>query len=166
MKTETILPDAPQGDLNLARLDERWPDLAKTLNRDKVLKSFDRAGAMRLLEGEISGHHHVVERLSLHNIPHLHDEALARDLQIAATNPTVATLYDDPALLDRLIRSDFASPDRPERLRDLYIGFLVVESFAVPRTHPEHDTIVDFKGVHFVGRQVESFGTEERRVND
>lgn len=123
-----------------------------------------KRGSIRLLEGEVTGHHHeiVMDRPA-----DVQDEANAEAIavtalaiakaQAAVSMGGTATLYADMPLaqsLKWLLRTD------------LMIGFLVVEGGPVNLIHPEHDSIKLPAGTYYVGRQVESAGAEERQVQD
>ncbi len=145
-----------QGDLMLLRLNDNWSELARKLDRSTPLKRLSKQG-MRLLEGEVTGHHHTIEAYSESDIARMVKDRLTE---------TKATLYHDDALIEQMIEAGIADPDNPDRLRQLAIGFLEVTAPAVPLTHPEHDAITLFSGVYYVGRQIESAGAEERIVAD
>lgn len=149
---------AAQGDLYLFRLTEAE---AKRLAGTPI-KTAQR-GTIRLLEGEVSGHHHEIV---MDRAPADHDDASAEAIAVAAlaiakarstANRGTATLYQDDALA--------ASLEWLKR-RDLIIGFLLVERGPVVLRHPEHDAIRLPDGVFYVGRQIESAGAVERVVAD
>lgn len=142
-----------QGDLRLERLSD---DEAGRLNKTAALKRSE-TGQLRLLEGEVSGHHHtIVGKYTLDGAARLRDDGLAREMEAAALHGS-AVLYEDRSLASSL----------PWLLRqDLMIGFLHVEGGSVDLQHPEHDTIRIPEGTYYVGRQVESAGAEERVVAD
>jgi hypothetical protein len=124
-----------------------------------IAKSPQR-GSIRLLEGDVTGHHHEIV------MGHPDDEANAEAITAAAiafakakaaASRGTATLYADMPLarsLKWLLRTD------------LMIGFLKVEGGPVNLRHPEHDMIKLPTGTYYVGRQVESAGAEERQVKD
>lgn len=161
MRIHDFDPDhrgAFQGDLAVFRLTD-----AEAANlRGVVIKPAQR-GTIRLLEGEVSGHHHeiiVMDRPS-------DNEAMAEAVAVtalaiakarsAATRGT-ATLLQDDALAASLVWL---------QRRDLIIGFLVVDGpRPVVMRHPEHDAIRLPSGTYYVGRQVESAGAAERVVAD
>lgn len=154
-----------QGDLMLLRINDNWPELARKLDRSTPLKRLSKQG-MRLLEGEVTGHHHTIEAYSEFDIARMVEDRLTELSDVAASEKTKATLYHDDALIEQMIEAGIADPDNPDRLRQLAIGFLEVTAPAVPLTHPEHDAITLFLGVYYVGRQIESAGAEERIVAD
>lgn len=159
-------PDIPQGDLLLTWLGHpvfagRW---AGAMPSGADIRKGE--GSLRLLEGEVTGHHHEILFGSRH-LARFRDDALAGDLAIAAATAIgTARLVQDDSLLRGLIQGGFASPDRPERLRDLCVGFLVVADGPVDLVHPEHDTWRVPPGIYYVGRQIESAGADERAVQD
>lgn len=154
-------PDLCQGDLVLTRLNDLWPAVAKAVSRsEKIREPAD--GDLRLLEGEVTGHHHAIAVL---------------DRPVAAPRfPAVDRLIDD-ALANRiatghamLVRDDNAAQALVRAgcltRADLALGFLIVEGGPVDLRHPEHNTIRVPEGVYYVGRQIESAGAEERVVRD
>lgn len=147
-----------QGDVCVARLTD---EEAAKLDKSRILKSSAR-GELRLLEGEITGHHHVIES------PHRNDEMEAEAIAVTAlalakaraaldAESGIATLYMDAAMTNSL--GWLARPD-------MLIGWLVVERAPVNLAHPEHSTIMLPVGTYYVGRQIESAGAEERVVQD
>jgi hypothetical protein len=159
-------PDIPQGDLLLTALGHPVFKGRFSLGSDELSVLKEGTGTLRLLEGEATGHHHEIVYGSKH-LAFFRDDALARDLAAASSLALgTARLVQDRKLLDRLINGGFASPDRPWRLRDLHIGFLLVEGGSVDLVHPEHDTWRLPDGIYYCGRQVESAGAEERAVTD
>lgn len=142
-----------QGDLRLERLSD---DEARRLRKGAVLKRCE-TGSMRLLEGEVTGHHHtIVGKYSLEGAAQFRDDGLAREVEAASLQGS-AMLYEDRDLAASL----------PWLLRtDLMIGFLHVDGGPVNLEHPEHDAIQLPEGTYYVGRQIESAGAEERIVAD
>lgn len=142
-----------QGDLCLVRL----PDEDAARLNGRVIKEPKR-GSIRLLEGEVTGHHHTIEGdVDAASAEAIAATAIALAKAKAAASRGTATLYADDALarsLKWLLRTD------------LMIGFLRVEGRPVDLAHPEHDTIRIAVGTYYVGRQVESAGAEERQVQD
>lgn len=153
-------PDIPQGDLLLTWLGH--PAFAKA-KFQKPSGGTIRQGvaSIRLLEGELTGHHHEILFGSKH-LALFRDDGLARDLEVTDAVLGTAKLITDPALLNRLISSGHWH----DRARRLCIGFLIVENGPVDLTHPEHDAWRLPPGVYYVGRQVESAGADEREVQD
>ncbi len=144
---------AAQGDLYLFRL----TDNEAVKLQGSPLKSFDR-GTIRLLEGEVTGHHHEI--IADHLMPEavaIANAALAIAKAQAAASRGVATLHRDDALARSL---------KWLRRTDLIIGFLRVERGPVVLRHPEHDAIRLPAGLYYVGRQIESAGAEDRVVAD
>jgi hypothetical protein len=144
-----------QGDIYIAKLSD---GLASELDRNVVLKAPTK-GALRLLEGEMTGHFHEV----VQDCEHEDDsKAIAvAALAIAKARASVkigsATLYRDDALARRI----------PWLTRtDLMIGLLAVDGGSVVLQHPEHDGHRLLEGVYYIGRQVESAGAAERVVAD
>ena len=118
--------------------------------------------SIRLLEGEVTGHHHEIvmdrDNVGLEaEASAIADAALAIARARASIKIGVSVLYQDDKLaasLTWLLR------------RDLMIGFLCIEGGPVVLQHPEHDAIRLPSGVFYIGRQVESAGAEERMVQD
>ncbi len=148
-----------QGDLCLVKLtNDESSKLSGT-----IAKASQR-GSIRLLEGEVTGHHHeiVMDRHAADEDTANAEAVTAAALAIAKAQASVsrggtATLFADMPLaksLKWLLRID------------LMIGFLNVEGGPVNLKHPEHDTIKLPVGTYYVGRQVESAGAEERQVQD
>lgn len=157
MQTTRILDFDPtkrgafQGDLAIFRLTEAE---AKRLKGRAVKRS--ESGDIRLLEGEVTGHHHTILSRSFNPQPvAFRDDALARAGEATLTG--AATLFED---------RDLAQSLPWLRRQDLIIGFLRVEGGSVVLGHPEHDAIRLPEGTYYVGRQVESAGAEERVVAD
>jgi len=146
-----------QGDLAI------WP--LSTTEASKLAGTAIKApqrGSIRLLEGEVTGHHHeiVLDRSS--DADEVDAEAITvAALAIAKAQASAgrgtATLYQDDALA--------ASLPWLQR-RDLIIGFLKVDGGPAVLRHPEHDAIRLPKGTYYVGRQIESAGAIERVVAD
>jgi len=159
-------PDVCQGDLCLTRLDSIAPEIVAALDRSQVIRPAAN-GTVRLLEGEITGHHHEIALPGFRaRAAMLRDDGMAAE--IAATSPVAigtAVLFADRKAADALA-GEIGSPDRPQRWIGLHVGFLAVEGGPVDLIHPEHDTIRLPVGVYSVGRQVESAGSEERAVRD
>jgi hypothetical protein len=147
---------AAQGDLYLFKLSDAE---AKKL-RGVAIKQPAR-GTIRLLEGELTGHHHEIV-LDRANGNEAEAEAAAMAaLAVAKARSAAmrgtATLYQDESLAANLGWL---------RRRDLIIGFLVVSGGPVVLRHPEHDGIRLPTGAYYVGRQIESAGAVERVVAD
>lgn len=152
-------PDAPQGDLCITRLDDLWPQ-AKAINRDDPIRPA-KDGEIRLLEGEVTGHHHTIRLPGMVSPVMFRDDGLARDMAAVATTAIgTASLVRDAAALNALVTAGCLTRT------DLAIGFLLVEGGPVDLVHPEHSTIRLPEGRYYVGRQVESAGAEERKVQD
>lgn len=156
-------PDCCQGDLCMTRLSDTH---AKKLSRLNPIKRAPN-GSVRILEGELSGHHHEIVFGSRH-LARFRDDGLARDLTVGTEVPRgefagyagEATFYRDDELMRELVRcGEFARAD-------LLVGFLFVEGAPVVVTHPEHGGIRLPEGAYYCGRQIESAGAEERRVAD
>jgi hypothetical protein len=142
-----------QGDLAIFKLTD---EEASKLSGRPIKRS--ETGDMRLLEGEVSGHHHTImsKTWGLNQPVSFRDDALARASE-AETLHGSAVLYEDPELLSTLPWL---------RRRDLAIGLLKIEGGPVVLGHPEHDAIRLPVGTFYVGRQIESAGAEERVVAD
>lgn len=142
-----------QGDLAIFKLSD---EEAAKLSGRQIKRS--ETGDMRLLEGEVSGHHHtIMSRTWGQNRPvSFRDDGLARQTETATLHGS-AVLYEDAALLSTLPWL---------RRQDLAIGLLKVEGGPVVLAHPEHDAIRLPEGTFYVGRQIESAGAEERVVAD
>lgn len=154
---------ACQGDLRIRQLSAA--DVAR-LSETEIIRPAKR-GSIRLLEGEVTGHHHeiVMERPGgdMDGVSAQQEAEAIAVTQIALAKAKAkaqrgtAVLYDDMGLarsLKWLLRTD------------LMIGFLKVEGGPVMLIHPEHDPIKLPIGVFYVGRQIESAGADERRVAD
>ena len=135
-----------QGDVSIIPVPAK---LVASLSRHDEMQPID--GRLILQEGEISGHHHAV---------YFRDDGMARSLATAAALP-VARLYRD-AVLGVLM----AGSDGPLTRSDLIVGFLDVQRGPGVVSHEEHDGIRLPVGLYCIGRQVESAGAEERRVQD
>lgn len=156
-------PDCAQGDLCMTRLSAKQAAKLSRLNPIKRMED----GSVRLLEGELTGHHHMI--YGSRHLARFRDDGLARDLSAGTEVPRsefapalagAATLYRDDALMQTLVREgDFTRAD-------LIIGFLVVENAPAVVQHPEHGGIRLPEGAYYCGRQIESAGAEERRVAD
>jgi len=148
---------AAQGDLYLFKLTD-----AEAAKRCGVeLKKANR-GSIRLLEGEVTGHHHEIvqdheETGGTEEASAIAAAALGIAKARAAAARGTATLYQDDNLAAALPWL---------RRRDLMIGFLVVTGGPVILRHPEHDAVKLPEGTFYVGRQIESAGAEERVVSD
>lgn len=145
-----------QGDLAIFKL----TDEEATRLKGRALKEPTR-GSIRLLEGEVTGHHHeiVLDREADADLDAetITVAALAIAKARASASRGTATLFTDESLLNAL----------PWLVRkDLVIGFLVVSGGPVVLHHPEHDAIRLPVGTFYVGRQVESAGAAERVVAD
>jgi hypothetical protein len=151
---------AAQGDLYLFRLTD-----AEAKKLTGAIAKAPQHGSIRLLEGEVTGHHHEIV-LDREDGDAADPEASAEVIAVAAlaiakarsaASRGTATLYRDDDLARRLPWL---------RRQDLIIGFLVVSGGPVVLRHPEHDAIKLPSGTYYVGRQVESAGAEERVVAD
>lgn len=152
-------PDVAQGDLCITRLDDLWPKQAKAINRDSPIRAI-QDGELRLLEGGVTGHHHAI-RYGLSEVARFHDDGMARDMAATAKQAIgTACLVRDAAALQALVKAGCLTRT------DLSPGFLLVEDAPVDMVHPEHSTIRLPEGRYYVGRQVESVGAEERKVQD
>lgn len=157
--------DCCQGDLIMFAVPRA---VAKLLSRKNEIGPTQHG--LVLLEGEESGHHHVIR----HMRPAMFrdtgsnyagglgggatSEALAATL--AKETVGVAKLYSDTDLIQRLVQAG-------ELTRaDLAVGLLEVKDAPVRITHEDHTTIEVPQGVYYVGRQIESVGAEERAVRD
>lgn len=145
-----------QGDLCLHKLTDA--EAAKLFG---TIAKAPQRGSIRLLEGEVTGHHHeiVMDRQvdEESNAEAIALTAIAIAKAKTAASRGTATLFADLPLarsLKWLLRTD------------LMIGFLKVESGPVNLKHPEHDAIKLPVGTYYVGRQIESAGAEERQVQD
>lgn len=158
-----------QGDVAIVPV----PDTIKIATTDEVAPI---NGRLILQEGEVTGHHHSVT---------LDPQARARNFRpadVAVSDPLAGAT---PGLRKRLSRGSMSAPAvgdaRMYRDRDaarammdagildrddLCVGFLKVEGGPVVVRHEEHDAIKVPPGKYYVGRQVESAGAEERRVED
>ncbi len=150
---------APQGDLMIFRLtDAEAARLAGT-----ELKPATR-GVIRLLEGEVTGHHHEIVTGGAASEHAGADEAAAlATAELAIARARVAARTGTA----RLLSDERLAASLPWlRRTDLMIGFLQVTGGPVILRHPEHDAIRLPEGAYYVGRQIESAGAEERMVAD
>ncbi len=151
-------PDAGmafQGDVALIPVPA---SLAASLATNDEVKPID--GRLILQEGEVTGHHHAIRLPGFSAQPAMYaDGALARTMGTTAALP-VARLYRDDALARRLAAEGLLAR------ADLVVAFLKVDTGPVVVSHEEHDAIRIPPGLYAVGRQVESAGAEERRVQD
>lgn len=142
---------APQGDLMVFRLTDTEAARLGGVELKPAMR-----GVIRLLEGEVTGHHHEIV-LKAPAAGGKQDGADNAVVAAAAAATGTARLMGDAALARSL----------PWLTRtDLMIGFLKVEGGPVILRHPEHESIRLPAGVYYVGRQVESAGAEERMVAD
>ena len=151
---------AAQGDLYLFRLTD---DEAKRLKGEQIKVS--ARGSIRLLEGEVTGHHHEIV---MDRAPESADDAEA-DAEAIATTALALAKARSAATRGKaaLFQDNDLARNLPWLLRqDLIIGFLVVSTGPVVLRHPEHDAIRLPEGTYYVGRQIESAGAEERVVAD
>lgn len=168
MKTRTYDPalgQAFQGDVAIVPMPA---DIA--IARTDEVAEVD--GRLILQEGEVTGHHHAITptRYFRPATPIVGDPAMAtrsprlrRALGGKAKEApvrAVARLFRDPAAVQELARRGILTRT------DLAVGCLVIEGGPVTVTHEEHDGISLPEGNYYVGRQVESAGAEERRVED
>ena len=154
---------AAQGDIIFVPL----PADIKIATVDEIKPS---EGRLIIQEGEVSGHHHVIEmtrsRCFRAETQTAGDPNLAfRDTRLrkafaGRASTATARLYRDAAAVEALRRAGVLTRT------DLAIGCLVVEGGAVTVSHEEHDGISVPPGRYYVGRQVESAGAEERMVAD
>ena len=108
----------------------------------------------------MTGHHHAI-RYGLSEVARFRDDGLARDMAyVAGAAIGTASLVRDTASLNALVAVGCLTRT------DLAIGFLLVDGGPVDLIHPEHSTIRLPEGHYYVGRQVESAGAEERKVQD
>lgn len=163
---------APQGDLLIYRL----PDDIKVGRKNSIEP---KNGKFVLLEGEMTGHHHSVDVMdrpmaSLNSLAEAVEQTKGRpkktsktveDMFAAAADvqaPVVGFYKDDGVVQELVKRKILTNPE-------LYIGTLTVEGggdVGVVARHQEHDGIRLKQGNYYVGRQVESVGTELRKVQD
>lgn len=137
-----------------------------------LLENHPRFGALsnspsvaQIVKDALDGHAPADRKFA--GVQELMDKANAGEITVAT-----AKLYDDKALLDRLI-SDDRGP-LTDTARQLYVGFLVVENGSMVLEHVktdgtptgEHAPIRLPEGTYFIGGQVESAFNEIRRVED
>lgn len=130
-----------------------------------------RDNLLIIQEGEATGHHHAIDLLAGPVRKRAFRPAMqvAADLMLATRDTRLrralggkqrkARLYRDPAAAQALVRAGLLTR------ADIMVGFLVASASVVVR-HDEHDGIALPAGSYFVGRQLESAGTEERMVID
>lgn len=128
-------------------------------------------GRLIIQEGEVSGHHHAIDfsrQRQFRQSAVLADPVLTppRDSRLHKAFggrkeqlPT-AKLYRDPNVAAQMQAKGILSR------ANLAIAALVVEGGPMVVSHEEHDGIRVPPGRYLVGRQVESAGAEERRVED
>lgn len=124
-------------------------------------------GALVLLEGEQTGHHHVIDVMerqeSVETVsPSKTSKTVEGILAKAAkATPSSVHFYNDTVAVQELVRRGIMSR------ADLAIGILVVSGEqGVTVRHHEHDGIRLPAGSYYVGRQIESAFNEERVVRD
>lgn len=121
------------------------------------------SGRLILQEGEVSGHHHAIallERPAFDDTPSRAVEKLMADASAGKIPLPTAMLYRDPKAIAEMLRRRIITRT------DLAVGVLVIEVGPMCLTHEEHDGIRIPPGCYLIGRQVESAGSEERRVQD
>ena len=137
------------------------------------------AGRLILQEGEITGHHHAIT-LDGGNGRSSNFRAETRMADVAdafsGASPDLRRRLSGKARTEKkvagvhLYRDQSASQlmvsagilDRA----DLCVGFLVVDGNTTVVKHEEHDSLRLPEGRYYIGRQIESAGAEERRVQD
>lgn len=135
-------------------------------------------GRLTLQEGEVSGHHHVIELQRRFRLPSTigSDPALStRDVKLRSAlrggrkaSVGAARMFRDPAAVNEMVRRGVLTR------ADLAIGCLVVEDGPIVIAHlladgsptRDHDAIKTPPGRYYIGRQIESAGAEERQVRD
>lgn len=130
-----------------------------------------RDGRLILAEGEVTGHHHAI-RLDDGRSANFHQIVRASVDPLDGMSPGlkrkfapkaragVARMYRDANAIREMVSAGIL-----ERT-DFCIGFLNVEGAPVVLRHDEHDGIRIPEGRYYIGRQIESVGAEERRVED
>lgn len=124
-------------------------------------------GRLIIQEGELTGHHHAIRVRNFRtDTRHIGDPALVtKNRKLAKAfagkiDVAVARLYRDALVPQEMVRRGILTR------ADLATGVLVVEGESVALSHEEHDAISIPVGRYLIGRQVESAGAEERRVED
>lgn len=147
-KTKDLHEEGQQGDVEVFRI----PD-SIVVCRDHEIQS--KAGRLVIAEGELTGHHHSIMVRS-QTMMFREDGSGSESKKRTGT----ARLYRDQSAVRALVAAG-------ELLRhDLAFGFLIVEGGPVTLKHQEHDPIRLLPGRYYIGGQVESAGTDERRVAD
>ena len=149
---------AVQGDLLLVPV---GGDLSAAARLVKPTK-----GQVRLLEGELTGHHHAIDTLERPTISLEQTAAMLAGTWSRSKWKNdytgCADLYEDTERLGELIRAGVLT----EFHRSLARGFLHVHGGSVALEHPEHGAIGIPSGLYFVSRQLEFVGDVVRRVED
>jgi len=118
-----------------------------------------------LQSGEVTGHHHAITLLdrrpaaSLSSV-NLEVERLLSDAIDGKIALPTARMYRDVQLYERMRAGGILTRT------DLCVGVLEVTIGPMALQHPEHDGIRIPVGCYVIGRQIESAGAEERRVQD
>jgi len=121
--------------------------------------------ALILLEGEQTGHHHMVDVMERSVTetpvkPSKPNKTVEGLLANAKDMGPAARFYNDAAAGQELVRAGVLTR------ADLMIGVLEVTGESVVVRHHEHDGIRLPKGTYYIGRQIESAFNEERVVRD
>lgn len=148
---------AYQGDLVLMPLPDSF-----SFNKTNLIK--EKNNQIVLLEGEMTGHHHSID-VSPEIDWDVKVVRKAPNKSAQMTGDTLfqkgtARLYKDEGALDLLKTMGYLTRT------DLAVGLLEVSDNVVHLRHQEHDGIIIPPGKYYVGRQIESVGTEERIVRD
>lgn len=146
-----------QGDVSIV-------PIPKSITVDRSSEISPVAGRLILMEGEVTGHHHAIalmDRPETIDFPRSKaaDRLMADALAGKIAVPT-AKLYRDPKVANEMRRLGIITRT------DLVVACLVVEIGPMCLSHEEHDTIRIPPGAYLIGRQIESAGAEERRVQD
>lgn len=132
---------------------------------------------VRLLEGELTGHHHELDLLAPVVGPSVNDPAPATKGKSSGKAPRFESDALN-AIFDKEIKPATAKMfkainlginlvrDKVLTRADLVIGLLKVENGPMQVRHPEHNSILLPPGNYLIGRQIESVAGEERRVTD
>lgn len=163
-KTDMNFRQVFQGDVWLMRIPDEYSLKAKT---EGVMPLVN--GRLRLLEGELTGHHHYVDVMDrpVTKTPYRGEEDLAGMFSDSSLGekfqkkePAHATLHRASAIANELVSANILMR------ADLVIGLLNVENGPMQVYHQEHSPVYLSPGRYVVGRQIESVAGEERRVAD
>jgi hypothetical protein len=162
-KNEMDFRQVFQGDVWLMRLPDDFVLKAKPEESIPEIQ-----GRLRLLEGELTGHHHYIDVMVRPTIKKYSgmddlagmfaDKNLGKKFKLK--KKAVATFSQASNIANELVQKNILLRS------DLVIGFLKIENGPMQVLHQEHNSIYLSPGRYIVGRQIESVSGEERRVAD